>query len=98
MHLSGIGVREFAELEVNYYQATQYAVKEKQIHAIPLGINAESALPIHKCEIIAKFQQKFLQVLDESFLKVGFRVIVLEIQKLQNERIAHGFDCRQSLA
>jgi len=54
VHLAGIGVCEPAALEINHDEATQLAMKEEQIDAIPFVANAEAALASDKSEVAAK--------------------------------------------
>ena len=49
-HLASVGMGELADLEVDYYQAAQPAVKKQQVDAIPLISDANALLPGDKGE------------------------------------------------
>jgi hypothetical protein len=51
VHLSGIGVRELAELEVDDDEASESSVEEQQIDTIPLVPHTQSVLAPDKGEI-----------------------------------------------
>jgi hypothetical protein len=53
MHLSGVGVGEFADLQVDDDEAAQFAMKEEKIDAIPFAADPQPTLPSDKSEIAA---------------------------------------------
>ncbi len=87
MHLAHIRVGQAAEFQIDDDQAAQPAMKQQQIHAIPGLVDAQSTLPSHEGEAFPKFQQETCQTLRQGGFQVGFRVFVLEIEKLQHIRI-----------
>jgi hypothetical protein len=87
MHLAHIRVGQAAEFQIDDDQAAQPAMKQQQIHAIPGLVDAQSTLPSHEGEAVPKFQQETFQTLRQGGFQVGFRVFVLEIEKLQHIRI-----------
>lgn len=76
-HLAGVGVRELADLEVDDHQATQGAMEEEQIDAIPLIIDAQPFLPADEGEVAAQLQEEGLQLPNEGFFRGRFRSIRL---------------------
>ena len=87
MHLAGVGVSKLADLQVNDHQAPQSAVKEEQIHAIPLVTDAQALLPADKTKIIAQFQEEALQMPDERLFQIDFGVFILETEKFEHKRV-----------
>src|SRR5580700_4083468 len=69
IHLSGIGVGEFSDLQIDYYQAAQSSMKEQQIDAIPLVTDAQASLPCQEREVAAQFEKKLLQSVDQRVLE-----------------------------
>jgi hypothetical protein len=63
--LSGVGVRELAELQVDDDQATKAPMKEEQIDAIPFIADAQSMLAADECEVAA-------QIYDDPFSPFRF--------------------------
>jgi hypothetical protein len=70
MHLAGVGVAEFSNLQVGQEQAPQPAMEENEIDAKPVVVEAEPTLTAHECKIIAQLQQEIGEVLDERSLQV----------------------------
>lgn len=91
VHLSGVGVRELAELQVDYDQATKTSMKEEQIDAVPFITDAQPTLAADECEVAAQFHQEVLQLVDKRLFQVAFRILILEVEKLQDERILDRF-------
>ena len=54
VHLAGVGVGELAALEIDDDKATEFAMKEEQIDAIPFVADTEAALPADESEIPAE--------------------------------------------
>src|SRR5262245_21376639 len=80
-------MRELAELQIDYDEAAEPAVKKQQIHSIPLTADAQPALPADEGEVAPELEQKRLQLLDHGVLEVGLRVLVLQRQELYNIRV-----------
>ena len=55
VHLTGVGVGELAELQVDDHQTTQAPVEKQQINAVPLVTDAEPPLPANEAEVAAQF-------------------------------------------
>ena len=51
VHLSGVGMRESADLQVDDHQASKLPMKEQQIHPIPFVTDAEAPLPANEAEV-----------------------------------------------
>lgn len=66
MHLPGIGVRELSDLQVDDDQAAQLAVKEDEVHAVPLVAHTKPPLPSHEGERTSELQQEGLEHLDDD--------------------------------
>ena len=60
---------------------------EQQVHPVPLAANAEPLLPADETEVVSHLHQEGLQVADERFFKVALRVLVLEVEELQDEGV-----------
>src|SRR5665213_924186 len=90
MHLPGIRVREFSDLQINDHQTTEPTVKEEQVNAIPFMADTKPFLPSDKREVTAKFHQKILKSADESFLKIALGVFIFQTQEFEDVGI---FDC-----
>ena len=71
VHLSGVGVGEGPDLQVDDHEASQAAVKEQQVHPVPLTAHAQPPLPAHEAEVISQFQEEGLQVLDKRLFQVA---------------------------
>ena len=72
VHLPGIGMSEFAELQVDHHQTPQLAMEEEQIDAIPFIADAQASLPSDEREIAAEFQQEGFELLDQGFFEIAF--------------------------
>ena len=77
VHLSGIRVRKFAELEVDDDEASQSSVEEQQIYTIPLVPDTQSVLTPDKGKIASELQEENLEFAKQSVLELAFRIIVL---------------------
>jgi hypothetical protein len=75
VHLAGVGVGEWFGLEVNHQQAAQGAVKEQEVHAIPLAADAQAALASDEGEVAAEFEQEGFEVADEGVFEFSLGVI-----------------------
>jgi len=82
VHLPGVGVGEFAHLEVDDDEAAQAAVEEEQVHAIPLVADPQPALAGDEAEFVAEFAKELLQMLDERFLEIALGIFVFEPEEL----------------
>jgi hypothetical protein len=91
MHLSGIGMRELAYLQINNDKAPQFALKEKQINPVPFATNPQPPLATYKGKIAAELEQEVLKVPQERFFKVGLGVFIFQSKEFENERVAHLF-------
>ena len=84
VHLAGVGVGEPATLEIDDDEASELAMKEQQIDAIPFVADAEAALPADESEIAAELHEKPFDMPDERFFDVGLGVFVLEAEKFED--------------
>ena len=82
-------MREFSEFQIHDDEASKPAVEEKQIDPIPFGSHTQAFLPGNESEVAAQFEQELLQALDQCVFEIGFRILVLQVQELQHERISH---------
>jgi hypothetical protein len=92
MHLAGVGVGEFAELEVDHHEAAKAAVKKEQIHPIPFIADTQAPLAADEGEVATEFEQESFKMPDQRGLKLTFGVFVLEIEEFEHERIADFFN------
>ena len=87
VHLPGVGVGERSDLQVDDHEASQAAVKEQQVHPVPLAADAQPPLPAQEAEVVSQLQEEGLQVADERLLQVALGVLVLEVEELQDEGV-----------
>src|SRR3989338_9945138 len=87
MHLSRVGVAEASKLQVDNHQTTQPAMKQQKIDPKPLFVDTKPPLPSDKSEIVTHLQEKCFQFTDNGFFHLGLRILVLQAQKLQDQRI-----------
>ena len=64
-------------------------MEEHKVHPIPFRSDAQTLLTGNKGEVVAQFQQELFETLNERILELGFRVLVLQVQELKNERITY---------
>src|SRR5579863_4115485 len=88
IHLPGVGMGEFSELEVDENQTSKPTVKEQEVHPVPFVTDPQTFLPGHEREIVAEFKQEMLKMTNQSIFEVGLRVFVAQAEELQNEWIA----------
>jgi hypothetical protein len=69
IHLAGIDVGEFADLQIDNDQAAQPSMKEQQIDAIPFVADAQASLPSQEGEVAAQLEKKILQPVDQRFFQ-----------------------------
>ena len=65
IHLSGIGVAEAPDFEVDDDQTAKPAVKEEQVNALPFVSDPEPPLAADEGELVPEFEQEVLQVPNE---------------------------------
>src|SRR5205823_3024788 len=70
VHLAGVSVGELAALKIDDDKATEFAMKEEQIDAIPFVADTEAALPADESEIPAELQKKSFEMQDERFFDI----------------------------
>src|SRR5271168_3185604 len=90
MHLPGIGMCEFSNLQIDDHQTAEPTVKEEQVDAIPFLADAKPFLPADKCEVAAEFHQEIFQPADESFLKITLGVFIFQAEELEDVGIFNG--------
>jgi len=76
VHLACIRVCEFAEFQIHDDESPKPAVEENQINTIPFGSDAQPLLSGDEREIIAQFQKKLLDALDERIFEFRLRIFV----------------------
>ena len=69
VHLSGIRVRELAELKVDDDEASESSVEKQQINTIPLVPNTQSVLAPDKGEIASELEEENLEFAKQSVLE-----------------------------
>jgi hypothetical protein len=79
---------KFSEFQIHDDEASKPTVEENQINPIPFGADAQAFLSGDESEIAAQFQQELFETLDECAFELRFRILVLQIQELENEWIA----------
>lgn len=88
MHLPGVRIAEATDLEIDDDQASQTSMDKHQIDPEPRVVDSQAALPADESEVVAKLQQEIRQMLDQRLLKVRLRVLVPDVEKLEDERVA----------
>src|SRR5450759_4054543 len=83
MHLTGIGMRELADLQINDHKAPQFAVKEKEIDAIPFAADSKPALATDESKVAAELEQEVLKVPQERFFKVVLGVFIFQPKEFE---------------
>jgi len=91
VHLPRIGKGEGADLEVDDHQAAQAPVEEDQVHAIPGVTDPQPLLAADEAKIAAQLQQEGLQMANQGLFQIALGVLVLEVEKLQDEGILDRF-------
>jgi len=76
VHLARIRVCKLAELQIHDDERPKPAVEENQINTIPFASDAQPLLPGYEREIIAQFQKKLLDALDERIFEFRLRIFV----------------------
>ena len=76
IHLAGIRVCEFTQLQIHDDEGPKPAVEENQIDTIPFGPDAQPLLSGDEREIIAQLQKKLLDALDERIFEFRLRIFV----------------------
>jgi hypothetical protein len=51
-------------------------MEKQQVDAKPGIVEPQAALATDKGKVVAQFQQKIGQMLDQCFLEIGFRILV----------------------
>ena len=64
-------------------------MKQEQVDSIPGIAHPKPLLAGYKGKIGAEFQKKLLKFTNQRFFKLGFRILILQIEELQYEGIAY---------
>ncbi|MDR6495660.1 hypothetical protein J2797_005584 [Paraburkholderia terricola] len=89
MHLPSVRIAEATNLEIDDNQASQPSMEKHQIDPEPRVVDPQAALPPDESKVVAEFQQEIRQMLDQRLLKIRLRVLVLDVEKLEDKsRIA----------
>src|SRR5271157_4517899 len=86
IHLASVGVGEFPGFEIDENEAFQAAVKKHQVDAVPFIPDAQALLASDEGEVVAEFEQEVLKMKSESLFQCGFRILILQTQKLKHQR------------
>ena len=98
VHLASVGVREPVELQIDDDEASQSTMEEQEVDPVPSTADPQPPLAAHEREVTTKLEKKCLQLGDQRKLEITFRVFVLEVQELEEERILDLFlGCHQVL-
>jgi len=88
VHLPRVGVCEAPELEIDEHEAAQPSMEEHEIHAVPLVAHAQAPLASEKREVVTELEEEGLETMDEALFEVALRVLVLQVEELEHERLA----------
>ena len=90
LHLPDVLMGEIARFEVDEDEAFQNIVIEHEVDMEVPSVEVDVLLPCDKGETAPKLQEKFLQVVDERLLEIGFveTRALLHAQKFENVGIA----------
>jgi hypothetical protein len=91
MHLSGVGMTEPADLQIDHDERLEASMEEKKIDAVPLVVDPQPPLTTDKCEVVTQLKEKILETMDQRRFKIRFRVFVLQVQELEDIRIFDRF-------
>jgi hypothetical protein len=80
-------MRELPQFQIHDDEGSKSSVKKHQVHPIPLRADSQTLLTGDEREIIAQLQEELFEAVDERILEVRFRILVLEIQELEHERV-----------
>jgi len=72
VHLSRISVSKFSNFEIDDHETPQSAMEKEEIDSKPLVSDSELSLASDERKVISEFKEKFLEILDEGFLKIVF--------------------------
>ena len=88
-HLSKVLMRQFAGFEVNQNKAFQQTIIQHEINIKMVAVNRDALLSGNKTKAFAHFEQKILNVIEQSRFNIRFAQIgnIFQIQKLQNKRV-----------
>src|SRR5271157_76357 len=87
IHLSGVGVGELSNLQINDDQTAKPAMKKQQVDAVPLVADAQPPLPGNEGEVASEFQKKVFQPVDQRFFQSVFGIFILQSQELEDQRV-----------
>jgi len=62
IHLAGIGMGEFPELQLHNNQRSKSTVKEEQVNSIPCRADPKAFLSRHEGEIVPELQQELFEL------------------------------------
>ena len=85
MHLTRVGVRKPAELEIDNDQATESPMVEQEVDTVPGVAYPHPPLTTNESEITAEFKQERLDLPDERRLEICLRILVFETKELQDD-------------
>ena len=66
-------------------------MKKHQVDLEPLVIEPQLPLPSDEAKIVAQFEQKRFQVLDERFLQIALTVLVFQVEEFEHKRVTNFF-------
>src|SRR5216683_2192934 len=72
------------------HQTPQSSVEQEEVDTVPFIADAKPLLPRNEREVVPQFEHEMLQLPNQRFLEVGFRILVFQAEELEDERIA---DC-----
>ena len=90
-------IAEATDLEIDGDKAYQTSMEKYRIDPEPRIVDSQAALPADESKVVAGLQQEIRLMLDRRFLTVRLRVLVLDVEKLQHERIANRLLWREEI-
>jgi len=78
IHLSGVGMRELADLQIDDNEALQLSAKKQQVDLVPCRTDAQSLLSGNEGEIVTHLKQQFFDLPDQRVLQVRLFVFALQ--------------------
>jgi hypothetical protein len=73
---------EIAEFEINRDQTFEFAVVEKEIDIVVFVVDLDAFLAGDKGESSSEFEEKLLDITEDSVFEVFFEVVIVDVEKV----------------
>ena len=85
---------EFVDLEFDGHQTVEGPIEEQQVEGIVFLADLQRILTSHITKVAAQFDEKPLQLVDQTALQIGLGVSLVQLQELDEVTVledVHGF-------